>query len=67
VHERLGTDDRDNIQDRREPLIQVDQEPAIAVREPDPTLNPTPQDDQLMPERRYPARGEVMNLPAAAV
>ena len=52
THERLGTDDRDNIQDRREPSIQVDQEPAIAVREPDPTLNPMPQDNQLMPERR---------------
>jgi hypothetical protein len=51
-HDGLGTDDRENIQDRREPSIQLDQEPAIAVREPDPPLHPAPQDDQLMSERR---------------
>ena len=37
-HERLGLNDRDDLQDRRKPSIQLDQEPAIVVREPDPTL-----------------------------
>jgi hypothetical protein len=41
-----------NLQDRREPSIQLDKEPAIAVGEPDPPLHLTPQDDQLMSERR---------------
>ena len=50
--ERLGTYDRENLQDRREPSIQLDKEPAIAVREPDPPLHLTLQDDQLMSERR---------------
>jgi hypothetical protein len=46
AHDGLGLDDRENIQDRREPSIQLDQEPAIAVREPDPPLHLAPQDDQ---------------------
>ena len=33
-------------------MIQLDQEPAIVVREPDPALQLTPQNDQLMSERR---------------
>jgi hypothetical protein len=40
------------IRSLRETSIQLDQEPAIAVREPDPPLHLTPQDDQLMSERR---------------
>ena len=48
AHEGLGSDDHENIQDRREPSIQLDKEPAIAVREP---VHLTPQDDQLMAER----------------
>jgi hypothetical protein len=52
THERLGSDDRKNLQNRREPSIQLDKEPAIAVREPEPPLHLTPQDDQLMSERR---------------
>ena len=51
TNERLGSDDRKNLQDRREPSIQLDKEPAIAVREPDPPVHLTPQDDQLMSER----------------
>src|SRR5665811_620785 len=51
THDRLGTDNRENVQDRREPSIQLDQEPAIVVRQPDPALNLTPQDDQLTSER----------------
>ncbi|MGA7403165.1 MAG: hypothetical protein WBW67_00015 [Pseudolabrys sp.] len=50
-HERLRLNDLDDLQNRRKPSIQLDKEPAIAVREPDPTLKLTPQDDQLMSER----------------
>ena len=52
THERLGTDDREDLQDRRKPSIQLDKEPAIVVREPDPALHLPPQNDQLMSERR---------------
>jgi hypothetical protein len=52
THERLGTDDPEDLQDRRKPSIQLDKEPAIAVREPDPALHHTSQNDQLMSERR---------------
>src|SRR6202042_3977424 len=48
THECLGPDDRKNLQDRRKPAIQLDKEPAIIVREPDATMQPTPQDIQLM-------------------
>ena len=51
-HERLGSDDRENLQDRRKPSIQLDKEPAIVVRQPDPALHLAPQYDQLMSERR---------------
>jgi hypothetical protein len=44
THKRLGLNDLYDLQNR------VDKEPAIAVREPDPT--PNPQNDQLMSERR---------------
>jgi hypothetical protein len=50
THDRLGTDDREDLQDRRKPSIQLDKEPAIVVREPDPALHLTPQNDQLMSE-----------------
>jgi len=33
--ERLRTDDRDDLQDRRKPSIQLDKEQAIAVGKPD--------------------------------
>jgi hypothetical protein len=51
THERLGTDNREDLQDRREPPIQLDKESAIVVCEPDPALHLTPQNDQLMSER----------------
>jgi hypothetical protein len=52
THERLGPDDCENLQDRRKPAIQLDKEPAIMAREPDATLQPTPQDNQLMSKHR---------------
>jgi hypothetical protein len=51
-YERLRLNDRDDLQNRREPSIQLDKKPAIVVRQPDPALNLTPQNDQLMSERR---------------
>jgi hypothetical protein len=52
THERLGLNDLDDLQNRRKPSIQLDKEPAIAVREPGAPLNLTPQNDQLMSECR---------------
>ena len=51
-HERLGPDDRENLQDRWKPATQLDEEPAIMVGEPDATLQPAPQDNQLMSKHR---------------
>jgi hypothetical protein len=52
THERLGPDDCENLQDCWKPAIQLDKEPAIMVREPDATMWPAPQDNQLMSKRR---------------
>ena len=52
THQRLGTDDREDLQDQRTPSIQLDKEPAVVVREPDATRQPTPQDNQLMSKHR---------------
>src|SRR6202045_4745023 len=52
THDRLGADDCENLQDRRKPGIQLDKEPAITVREPDATMQPTPHDIQLMSKHR---------------
>jgi hypothetical protein len=57
--ERLGTDDRDGLQDRRKPTIQLDEEQAIVVREPNAAVHLTPQHEQLVPEHR------VLSLKAA--
>jgi protein adenylyltransferase SelO-like protein len=47
-HEGLRTDDREDLQDRRKPSIQLDKEPAIVIRQPNPATNITPQNDRLM-------------------
>src|SRR6476619_7092483 len=52
THERLGPDDREDLQDRRNPAVQLGEEPAIMVREPDAAMQPTPQDNQLMSKHR---------------
>jgi hypothetical protein len=43
--ERLGPDDRKDLQDGWNPPIQLDKEPAIMVGEPDATMQPAPQDN----------------------
>jgi hypothetical protein len=52
THKCLGPDDCENLQDKRKPAIQLDKEPAIIVREPDATRQPTPHDIQLMSKHR---------------
>src|SRR5665811_2034682 len=52
THERLGTDDREDLHGRRKPSIQLDKEPAIIVRKSGPARHLTPQNNQLMSERR---------------
>jgi hypothetical protein len=42
THEGLGPSDCENLQDRRKPAIELDQELAIIVRKPDATIQPTP-------------------------
>jgi hypothetical protein len=51
THERLGTHNCEDLQDRQKLATQLDKEPAIVVCEPDPALHLTPQNDQLMSER----------------
>jgi len=51
AHQGLGADDRDGLEDRRKPSIQLDQEQPIAVREPDAATHLAPQYNQLMTER----------------
>jgi hypothetical protein len=52
MDQRLGTNDRKQLQDRREPSIKLDKESAIVVREPGPALHLSPQNDQLMSKYR---------------
>ena len=51
-HQRLGLNDRDELQNRRKPSVQLDKEPAIIVCEPDAATHPAPQDHQLMSKHR---------------
>ena len=51
-HERPRLNDHDDLQDRWKPSIQLDKEPAIMVGEPDATMQPAPQDNQLMSKHR---------------
>jgi hypothetical protein len=51
-HERLGLNNCDGLQNRREPSIQLDKKPAVVVPQLDSALNLTPQYDQLTSERR---------------
>ena len=52
TQERLRPDDCENLQDCWKPAIQLDKEQAIMVREPDATMRPAPQDNQLMSKHR---------------
>ena len=52
THNGFGPDDRDRLQDRWKPSIQLDEEPAIGICEFEATLHLPPQHGQLMPKRR---------------
>src|SRR5207253_8955559 len=52
THERLGPDDCENQQDRWKRAIQLDKEPAITLRKLDTTMQPAPEDRQLMSKQR---------------
>jgi len=49
--ERLRTDDRDDLQDRPKPSIQLDKEQAIAVGKPDAPMHHPVQHNHLVSER----------------
>src|SRR5690349_15422722 len=51
THEGLRSDDRDGIEDRWKPSIQLDEEKAISVAEVNTTTHLPLQYDQLMSER----------------
>src|SRR5208282_6539745 len=51
THQRLRTDDGEDVQDRREPSVELDEKPTVGVRQPGPTLHLAPQNNQLLPER----------------
>ena len=50
--ESLGADNRDGIEDRWKPSIQLDQEQAIPVGEVNTTTHLPPQYDQLASQQR---------------
>src|SRR5260370_6464848 len=52
TREGLGPNDREHLQDRSEPAIQPNKEPSIMVRQPNATMHPTPQDNQLTSKHR---------------
>jgi hypothetical protein len=52
THQCLGPDDRENLQDRRKPPIQLEEEPAISVCELDTATQLAPQHNQLMSKHR---------------
>ena len=51
AHQGLGPDDRDRLENRWKPAIQLDEEQAIAVRELDPTAHLALQYNQLLFQR----------------
>src|SRR4029077_13408801 len=48
THQRFGSNNHENRKDRREPAIQLNEEPAVVVREASPAFQLASQDDQLM-------------------
>src|SRR5258705_1850656 len=48
THQRFGSNNHENRKDRREPAIELDEEPAVVVREASPAFQLASQDDHLM-------------------
>src|SRR3982074_1319803 len=51
TYQRFGSNNHESRKDRRKPTIELNEEPAVVVRETSPALQLTPQDHQLMSER----------------
>ena len=51
TYQRFGSNNHENRKDRRKPAIELNEEPAVVVREMSAALQLTPQDHQLMSER----------------
>src|ERR1700716_4590411 len=51
TYQRFGSNNQENRKDRRKAAIELNEEPAVVVREPSPALQLKPQDHQLMSER----------------
>jgi hypothetical protein len=51
TYQRIGSNNHESRKDRRKPAIELNEEPAVAVRETSPALQLAPQDHQLMSER----------------
>src|SRR6202158_6491151 len=52
THQRFGSNNHENRKGRREPAIELDEEPAVVVCEASPALQLASQDDQLMSKDR---------------
>jgi hypothetical protein len=55
TYQGVGPDDCENLQDRREPTIKLNEEPAIVVRKLGLAPHLAAQDDQLMSKYRIPS------------
>src|SRR5258707_3999809 len=51
THQRFGSNNHENRKDRRKPAIELNEEPAVVVREMSAAFQLTPEDHQLMSER----------------
>src|SRR5580692_10499774 len=51
TYQRFGSNNHENRKDRRKPAIELNEEPAVVIRETSPALQLSPQDHQLMSER----------------
>src|SRR6476646_10151915 len=51
TYQRFGSNNHENRKDPRKPAIELNEEPAVVVREMSAALQLTPQDHQLMSER----------------
>ena len=52
THEDVGPDDCEDLKDRRDPTIKLNEDPAIVVRKLGPAPHLAAQNDQLMSEGR---------------
>ena len=51
-NQRLGPNDVNDLENGREPAIQLDEEKAVAIGQPNPAPALPLQHDQLLPQRR---------------